>query len=262
MYFKASILSIFPLLLFSTKSMAHKPSYANDHSNQELAFEVEDADISIVLYAEMTCTEETLWLEVETEDREEIWVELGVPQIDRLSDYRPSLAIVGKGFPEADLPFDLPSGMGATVIDTSEVTEPTDFYEPYTGTSSWILFSGWVDVPVESTVYLVAWNPDEFTGKLWVAIGKVEDFSDVSIDEFTYWREATAAFHEVGDLEEHVELDCSLVADDPAPSTKPSTSSKGCFTASPTHGKWVWLAIFGVLWRRQGKHQDPSDRKQ
>jgi hypothetical protein len=251
MGFEKVVLGISLLLLCSNQANAHKPSYANDHNNPDLAFEVDDADISIVLYAEMTCTEDTLWMEVQTEERDEIWVELGVPELERLSDYRPSLAIVGEGLPEAELPFTVPDGMGATVIDTSDVTTPSDFYEPFTDTNSWILFSGWVDVPTDSTVYLVAWNPEEFTGKLWVAVGKVEDFSDVTVDDFTYWKERTSAFHEVDDMEEHMELDCSLVADETESSPEASTPEKGCSTLPSGHLNWAWLGLLGVLWRRQ-----------
>jgi hypothetical protein len=253
MGFEKAVLGIVLLFAFSTPADAHKPSYANDHSGPDLSFEVDDADISIVLYAEMTCTEDTLWMEVQTEERDELWVELGVPELDRLSDYRPSLAIIGEGLPEAELPFTVPDGMGATVINTSDVTTPSDFYEPFTDTYSWILFSGWVDVPTDSTVYLVAWNPEEFTGKLWVAVGKIEDFSDVTVDDFTYWKERTSAFHEVGDLEDHVELDCSLVADEPASSAEASTPAKGCSTLPSGHWNWAWLGLLGALWRRQTK---------
>ena len=98
---------------------AHKPSYANDHSTPDLAFEVEDPEISIVLYAEMTCTKQELWLRLDSTGFEEVWLELGVPELDRLADYRPSLAIVAEGLPEADLPFDIPERMGACLLYTS-----------------------------------------------------------------------------------------------------------------------------------------------
>ena len=91
---------------------AHKPSYANDHSTKDLAFEVEDPEISIVLYAEMTCTKQELWLHMDSTGFDQVWLELGVPQLDRLADYRPSLAIVAEGLPEADVPFDPPRRHG------------------------------------------------------------------------------------------------------------------------------------------------------
>ena len=171
---------------------------------------------------------------------------MGVPQLDRLADYRPSLAIVAEGLPEADVPFDLPEGMGAEVIHTDDVVDPLPFNEPFTQTDSWILFRDWYDIPEGTDVYLVAYNPAEYTGKLLVAVGLVEDFSDVDMSEFGEWLDKTQAFHEIGDTEDHVEPDCSQVydgEDDGAyvtPDAEPSKS--GCTVTSPRAVRSAWRA--------------------
>ncbi|MEC8194229.1 MAG: hypothetical protein VX127_15945 [Myxococcota bacterium] len=226
---------------------AHKPSYANGHSTPSEAFEVVDPEISIALYATMTCTEDALWMHMETGDLDEVWLELGVPVLDRLEAYRPSLAIVAEGYPDADVPFDLPPNMGAVVISTDDVETPIDFFEPFTQTDSWILFRDWFDVPPNSEVYLVAYNPDEYTGKLWVAVGLTEDFSDVDMSEFGEWVDKTQAFHEVGDTEEHVELDCSAVYDasEPVEATE-APQSTGCASVPASGNSTLW-AILGAL---------------
>jgi hypothetical protein len=221
--------------LFATDASAHKPSYANNHNSKETAFEVEDPEISIALYAEMTCTSETLWLHLSTDDVSEVWVELGLPQLDRLEDYRPSLAVLAEGLPDDDnegLPFDVPEGMGSMVIDTADVEMPIDFYEPFTQTDSWILYREWLSLPENTDVYIVAFNPEEYTGKLWVAVGLTEDFSDADVSDFTEWLDKTQAFHEVDDTDEHVELDCSLIGDDDSAVSPASakTGKGGCST--------------------------------
>jgi hypothetical protein len=225
----------------------------------ESAFEVVDPEISIVLYAEMTCAKDTLWLHFDSTGFEQVWIELGVPVLDRLSDYRPSLAIVGEGLPDAEVPFDLPEGMGAQVIHTDDVETPIDFSEPFTQTDSWILFRDWFDVPQNTDVYLVAYNPEEVTGKLWVAVGLVEDFSDVDMAEFATWQEKTQAFHEIDDTEEHFEVDCSLVNDSEQPLERPETGgaeSAGCGVTTYPGASWVgWLlatAIIGTRRRHSG----------
>lgn len=234
--------------LFSSEADAHKPSYANDHSTMETAFEVDDPEISIALYAEMTCTAETLWMHLRTDDVSEVWVELGLPQIDRLEDYRPSLAILAAGLPQEDnedLPFDVPEGMGSMVIDTDDVDTPIDFYEPFTQTESWILFQDWLVLPEDTDVYIVAFNPEEYTGKLWVAVGLIEDFSDVEVSDFAEWFEKTQAFHEVDDLEEHVELDCSLLADDDSTelAASPKGETSGCSAAGHRESRLAFLIV-------------------
>lgn len=236
-----------------TDASAHKPSYANNHTAPELAFEVTDPEISIALYAEMSCTAETLWLHMDTTDFSEVWIELGVPQLERLEDYRPSLAVVAAGLPEAgldDLPFEVPGGMGAMVIDTADVDEPIDFFEPFTQTESWILYREWVEVPEDTDVYLVAFNPEEITGKLWVAVGLTEDFSDVDTSDFAEWLEKTQAFHEIDDDEDHTELDCSLLADDEitVPAVSASPDKSGCTTSGGQPQPAPIIAfIFGLI---------------
>lgn len=239
---------------------AHKPSYANDHTTSQKAFEVTDPDISIALYAEMTCTANTLWMHMDTEGIDEVWIELGVPELERLSDYRPAVAIVAEGLPEADVPFELPANMGARVIYTDEVDVPGDFFEPFTQTSSWVLFQDWVEVPTDTDVYLVAYNPEEITGKLWVAVGKTEDFSDVEVSQFVEWVDKTQAFHEVGDEEEHFEVDCSELYDpnEPAAETKAPAAASGCASVASGGGVGTWsfaMAILMVGFRRRSGAQ-------
>ena len=235
-------------------AFAHKPSFANNYSSSDSAFTVLDPDISIVLYAEMTCSEQELWMEMETGEREEIWVELGVPMLDRLEDYRPSIALVAPGLPSADLPFTIPDGMGATIISTADVTDPQYFYEPFTQTESWILYQGWLEVPPDEQVFLVTWNPDAFTGKLWVAVGKTEDFSDVTMDQFGEWIEKTQDYYEFDETEVHTELDCSLIAEQPNQvSAEPQPAGSSCATTptSPLRLGASLLFLIGLVGTRR-----------
>lgn len=241
------------IALFSNQADAHKPSYANNHSSMETAFEVEDPEISIALYAEMTCTEDTLWLQMRTDDVSEVWIELGVPKLERLEDYRPSLVVLAEGLPDddnEDLPFDVPEGMGSLVIDTGDVEEPTEFYEPFTQTESWILYQEWLSLPENTDVYLVAYNPEGYTGKLWVAVGLTEDFSDVEASDFTEWLDKTQGFHEVNDTEEYVEVDCTVMEDDDL--TTPAASAKaeggGCSTTGRRTSRFpLLLVMLGMI---------------
>ena len=243
-----------PLLLLQISSAwAHKPSYGNSYTSSEAAFEIDDPDISIVLYSEMTCESDQLWMHLETGDREQIWVELGIPQLDRLEDWRPSLAIIGPGLPEAELPFPIPEGMGATVLHTDEVSEPTFFFEEFTSTASWILTGGWIEVQPQSDVYLVAWDPEQWTGKLWIAVGTVEDFSDATVADFVYWMEETQAFHEVDGEIKDSEQSCST---EDIVEAEETPTSAGCGQLGRAPARMEWIGLLGVLWafrrRRSG----------
>ena len=97
----------------SSSAVAHKPTYTEGkHGTIEAAFPIMDPDMSIVLYHPVDCDSQVLWLGFNLSEARSLFFQLGVPQIERLSDYRPSLALVAKGFevPEIELPFELPEG--------------------------------------------------------------------------------------------------------------------------------------------------------
>lgn len=242
-------------------SEAHKPSYGGDWDTPEDAFEVADPDISIVVYREIVCDSPELWLTFEATAGEDVWVQLGVPEIDRLSSFKPSMAVIGPGLPAdgaGDLPFDVPAGLGAVVIPSGEISS---FYEPFTQTSSWIHAERWVTMPQDGTSYLVAWNPEGTTGKLWLAMGLVEDFSDVDWTEAAAWGEDVNNFHETGVYEpapEVEEIACDAEApahgDDHAHGTP---ERGGCDTTAGSAGaSGALLALAGAIGaarRRRGR---------
>gem|GEM_PF-1297299 len=183
-------------------AQAHKPSYTQGgHGTVDEAFPVADPDVSIVLYHQVTCDSPYLWMAFPIRPPYDLFVQLGVPEIDRLSDYRPSMAILAPGLPEAPggLPFDVPEGYGALVIDTDDVTEPEPFFEPFTQSSSWIVHEETYTLDEEATGYIVAWHPERETGKLWVAVGTVEQFGPDDAGNFEDWFVNTQTFHEINE---------------------------------------------------------------
>ena len=175
------VMSLLVLLCTAAAVHAHKPvSIGGAFSTFDQALEMTDIDVSQVAYVELTQTDRALWLSFDAAAGTRLDLSLGVPAIDRLADYRPSLAVLGPGLPAIDLPFDAPPNTGGIVFDTAG-EEPRFFHEPFTGTDSWIHLEEAVDLPEDGTYYVVAWPPGEIVDKLWVAIGVREEFglSDV-----------------------------------------------------------------------------------
>ena len=106
------------LFLFNTTALAHKPSFGPNPSIAD-AFQVDDPNISIVVYQDITCEEDQLWLEFSAEEGFELYVQAGIPVIERLEAYLPHVAILFPGFPTADrdYPFEIPEGMGVYELE-------------------------------------------------------------------------------------------------------------------------------------------------
>lgn len=219
----AVLLAVTAAILSVATASAHKPSYSDGQfSQKENAWFIQDIDISIVLYHQVTCEAPEIWMSFETEDPGEIFFQLGVPVIERLSDYRPSIALLAPGLPKPDeaLPFDVPSHLGAHIFHTEDLDQPQDFFEPFTQTSSWILFEETVDLPEAGRGYLVAFHPLRETGKLWVAVGETEQFGAEDWASATDWFVATQTFHETADFPptvEPVEEICPSPVTEPEP---------------------------------------------
>jgi hypothetical protein len=178
---KALVTGLLVVLYSAATAHAHKPAaIGGSYPTFDQALWVTDIDVSQVAYAELTDGDRALWLAFDAAAGTRLDLSLGVPVIDRLTDYRPSIAILGPGLPAIELPIETPPGSGGVIFDSAG-REPEFFHEPFTGTDSWILVEEAVDLPETGTYYVVAWPPGVIVDKLWVAIGVREEFgiSDV-----------------------------------------------------------------------------------
>ena len=236
--------------IFFSVAAAHQPTFSADHADPDDAYAVEDEDLSIVLYQEISCEIPRVWLRYDTDPGYDLWLQLGVPVIDRLVDYRPSIAVLAAGLPEVELPFETPEGLGGVIYDTESV-EPGTFYEAFTATESWVIFEDEVTIPEGGEVFVVAWHPAGQTGKLWVASGTVEDFSDVDWDAAADWGELVNDFHETGAYSDPpLTVDTTCEVEEAAPEEEEAAPT-GCAAAGAPAAGWALLGALGLLRRRR-----------
>lgn len=184
-------------LSMSTSALGHQPIVSDGSANSAAtAISLGDINVSRVVYHEVTGAAPRLWLTFESKVDQQLYVQLGLPQIERLADYRPSVAILGPGLPAIDLPFETPAGMGGLLLSSTDVTEPKAFDEPFSGTSSWILFEQDVALPQAGTYFIVAFDPAGQPGKLWVATGREERFELDEVAALPDVLQQVRAFHE------------------------------------------------------------------
>ena len=187
------------LICGSACVVAHRPLFSESAAiDPSTAVRVDRPDVSQVIYRPLDAEHQQVWLTFEAKAGFDLFVQLGVPALDRLKDYRPTMAVVGPGLEQADVPFDLPAGMGVVVFPTDTIQSPRFFHEHFTKTDSWILRSQTVKLPQDGRYYLVAFEPNARPGKLWLSLGTKERFSVMELLQFGAWRKIIQAFHEVG----------------------------------------------------------------
>jgi hypothetical protein len=177
---------------------AHRPIFTEDKATSaDTAIKVKEPQNSQVVYREITKDASHVWLSFDAPKDFKLFVQIGVPVIDRLKEFRPAMVIVGPGLPEKDPPFKLPKNMGAKVLLTKDVKKPEFFHEPFTNTDSWILRSETIALPKVGRYYLVGYSPSKQTGKLWLSVGEEESFSLKDLKDFPTWTKKIQKFHEV-----------------------------------------------------------------
>ena len=165
----------FGLVILSSPAYAHRPTMSDGSAvDADHAIEFQDVQISRVVYHEVTKQAPQVWITFEVDQPQELFLQIGVPVLDRLRKYRPALALIGPGLPDLRFPFEFPSDLGGVILDTRDIEKPKEFYEPFTGTSSWILKERDVQLPEAGRYYVVAYDPDGKPGKLWAALGRKE----------------------------------------------------------------------------------------
>lgn len=167
------------LATLATTAAAHQPYFAGPVNTSALsAFPLSDPWISRVVYADLPCAQRSVWVSVPASAGQDLYLQLGIPALEQLRDFRPSLALVGPDLPDApaDLPFAVPDGEGALIFPTDDVAEPREFYEPFTRTTSWILLDTTVRAPSTGVYRLVGFDPEQRDGRLWIATGTIEQF--------------------------------------------------------------------------------------
>lgn len=158
-------------------ALAHQPFFAEGtETGAESAFVFEDARVSRVVHVDARCPAEPFWGRISAERGDVLYVALGVPQMEELRDYRPTLYLVGPDLPapESRPPFQIPLGYGALALPTDDVAAPRAFHEPFTRTDSWILVEQ-RHVVVRNASYYVVVDAPPVRGRFWVASGNEEE---------------------------------------------------------------------------------------
>ena len=178
------ILPIF-LALIPITTEAHFPLIAGDkHHNKNNALTIEKIHISKVMYQSISKAKPESWINFEVSAETNLDIEIGLPKLDRLKNFRPTVEIIT---PENESIF----------IHTSKIHNPESFHEPYTDTESWILIRQSLKLHSTGTYFIKSFSTSEDGGKLWIAVGKEESFGVGELTKLVSIRQSVREFHEL-----------------------------------------------------------------
>ncbi len=189
------------LAIAAAPVLAHRPIFSDKSAvDPQNAVVIAEPDISQVIYRPLSKEAPRLWLTFEVKQGFELFIQIGVPKIKGLSNFRPAIAVIGPGLPTVALPFPIPQKTGGRIFPTEHVAKPRVFHEHFTRTDSWILRSETLRLPQSGRYYVVAFSPAKQRGKIWLAVGRRESFGLADLLRFPSWSERIRAFHEVAPM--------------------------------------------------------------
>jgi hypothetical protein len=197
---KETIAIMIMLVLFTSSfqvANGHKPLKVVDSNNDfSTAKEIPNHKISWGIYEELSGSNDVHYYKFAADKEERLYAQISIPKLEKFSTFVPSIALVGSNVTAGnlqggysvreyahdigDLPFAIPPGMRAIVIDYNGQIPSSDFYEPFTQTSYWERQEMVINsLPSVGTYYLVVFDRSlmEDAAKYTLAVGEIEDFS-------------------------------------------------------------------------------------
>lgn len=181
-------------------AFAHRPLFTNTRADDpDSAIRVFDPAVSHVIYAELTADEPQKWFVFENDQPREIPLQVGVPAAVSQGEIQPVIVFFGPGWPDppTGLPFPPPPGEDVGVITIAMSEHRETFYEPVTGTESFILIDTQLQLSQPGRYYGVVYEANGGDGKVWVGIGKSEGFTWRDVLRLPGWIRSVRQFHEV-----------------------------------------------------------------
>jgi hypothetical protein len=170
------------LLTAGAPALAHVPYLERDDYSETEPFEVRGSiEQSIAVYSWIDTGGAGPATDVDAyafsiSEPTSVYVEAIVPVCPGYEDFRPSFALVGPGLPTApaDLPFTVPNGYGAVVVDDPGEVPRETYFEPFGGKSYYQgpVLSRAVSTAGEYTVYY--WDPQQSGGDYVAVLGDQE----------------------------------------------------------------------------------------
>ena len=204
---KEIIVVIMIMLVLFTSSFqmtnGHKPLKVVDSNNDfTTAKEIPNHKVSWGIYEELSGSNDVHYYKFAANEGERLYAQISIPKLEKFSTFVPFIALVGSDVSAGnleggysvreyahdvgDLPFGIPPGMRAIVVDYNGPVPSSEFYEPFTQTSYWERQEIVVNsLPSSGTYYLVVFDRSlvQDEGKYTLAVGEIEDFSP--LDFFT-----------------------------------------------------------------------------
>jgi len=162
-------------VLLSTPALAHQPFFEQEDIRADHPWEVEDPTISTALYATLDSPDDVDYFTFTGQAGESILLAMVIPQIEGQEQFAPSLALMGAGLPDADVPARVVRSQGAGTLVVEPPPGPAStFDEPFSHTSYWERQEQRIPLPAAGRYVVAVYHPEGMVGRYTFVIGDKE----------------------------------------------------------------------------------------
>ncbi|MFB0546748.1 MAG: glycerol-3-phosphate acyltransferase [Anaerolineae bacterium] len=174
-YLSALIWALILSTLLATPALAHRPYFEEEDIAPEAPWPIDEPTISTAIYATLESATDVDYFTFEGQTGQVILLALTIPQIEGQADFAPTMALMGPGLPETDLPAHVThlDEAGAMEIAPPPGPAPT-FFEPFSGTSYWERQEERVSLATDGRYMVAVWHPEGQVGRYVFVIGEKE----------------------------------------------------------------------------------------
>jgi len=189
------------LVVIAPSVLGHRYLETGDAEGRDNPVVVEDHRISWAAYGSLSTAEEVDYYRFDANTGEEIYASILIPEIKRLKDFDPELALIGPGLGGNEDVIrglknylDIRGNEGLVAKSYSNGGNEV-FFEPFTQTSYWERQELRLQAPQTGTYYVAVFHTEDRTGKYVLAIGEKEVFGagDILSLPGTWWKVSTFA---------------------------------------------------------------------
>ena len=193
------ILTLSIIIILSTNiTLAHRPLDTDGPATREEPIIVSNHKLSWAAYNQLTTPNDVDYYRFQAQQGDKIYASLLVPEIERLKEFNPDLALIGPSLNSdyAELSrtevvdkLNFGPEEGVIIKQYSKLTSDL-FFEPFTQTSYWKKQKLIITAPASGTYYLTVFSSKEEVGKYVLSIGQQEKWGLKDIIQFPkiWWK--------------------------------------------------------------------------
>jgi hypothetical protein len=169
-----SILLLIVFIVIIAPVMGHQPFFEDKEFTFDNPGYIKDPSVSTAMYAALETSTNVDYYEFNGSKGESIFLSITIPQITGAENFAPSMALIGPGLPDVDLPKQVirPQFSGALILQPP--ANATPFFEPFSRTSYWTRQEQNVTLPTNGRYLVAVWDDIGQVGRYVFVIGYKE----------------------------------------------------------------------------------------